>query len=513
MAEDRTRQLGRLGENFFERQCLDSHLSATPPKHDERGWDWFVEFPRNQLPAVFLDSQPPPLKILCQIKATDNFDDRRLSMKLSNFLHLTQTILPAFVVIYEFGGSNAPTKMYLCHFGLEWIAQTLKKVRQSEALGGANLHRQSMVFVADAAEEVLLGSPLADAVKSIIGTDASAYSAKKAEWLRTVGYESGAFQFSLSGAVPVSDFIDATLGLGDLKVEGIEISSLRFGIPLSVEKFSAGVLKITPTSSRMCDMHWHSGRKAGDRLQMHVVVPPLSNLPFELRKARLFNPLLNVTMRNDSVAFTAEVEPNKKYEITELASSLKFIVAASRGSLTVNFAVDGKNFARVSGVRVGRNRLFEELSKRAGIVSTFLSAIGWSKPIELPYTTLFEQGDELGVMSLCDSKLKTSITYTFDSNVEGKIGKNKCIFASPISLKLGTSDYLTAFVYWDARASAIGPKLKISAASGCRVWDVARFGEGDDQKFSGREEQFALFCRDYASQRKLQILSRQFTGV
>ncbi len=99
----RTRQIGRLAEGQFETLCISSELTASPPKHDEYGWDYIVEFPPNRLANPFLDAQPTPIKFLCQVKATDNFS-YEIPMKVSKLDHLSRATLPAFLFVVDFNG-------------------------------------------------------------------------------------------------------------------------------------------------------------------------------------------------------------------------------------------------------------------------------------------------------------------------------------------------------------------------------------------------------------------------
>jgi hypothetical protein len=145
MDPKRTAKISRLAENLFEKLCFDAGLTPSPPKHDENGWDFIVEFPHNRIPRVYLDAQPAAIKFLCQVKSTDTFTNK-VDMKVSNWDNLARTPIPAFIFILDFDGHDAPKRAYLCHFGDNRVAQTLKKVRELEKSGITDLNRRKMDF-------------------------------------------------------------------------------------------------------------------------------------------------------------------------------------------------------------------------------------------------------------------------------------------------------------------------------------------------------------------------------
>lgn len=106
-------ELGNRGEHYFEGLCLEWGR-CTKPDADEFGWDRFVDPYAVYDPTLDFDAQPSPLKLLVQIKSTKSVGTPRVAMKLSNWLHLSQTPLPAFVAIFQFAGAE-PVKGYFCH--------------------------------------------------------------------------------------------------------------------------------------------------------------------------------------------------------------------------------------------------------------------------------------------------------------------------------------------------------------------------------------------------------------
>ncbi|MFD0934656.1 hypothetical protein ACFQ12_05580 [Methylobacterium trifolii] len=197
----RTKWLARTSENFFDKACIDARLTASPPKHDENGWDFFVEMPPNRIPNIFLDAQPSPIKFLCQVKATDDFSSLRLSMKVSNFENLARTILPAFVVVIDYRGLDEPQYVYVCHFGNERISQTLKRMRELQAKNQTQLNQHEMALSAKFSEKADFHKQewLFNEILKHTNIDLSAYTRQKIELLDTLGYNEGRYRRNYPG--------------------------------------------------------------------------------------------------------------------------------------------------------------------------------------------------------------------------------------------------------------------------------------------------------------------------
>ena len=182
MDPKRTAKISRLAENLFEKLCFDAGLTPSQPKHDENGWDFIVEFPQNRIPRVYLDAQPAAIKFLCQVKSTDTFANK-VEMKVSNWDKLARTPIPAFMFVLDFDGRDEPKRAYLCHFGVDRVAQTLKKVRELEKAGIIELNQSRMDFCIDKIEEIPIdrGEALSQKVLNYTGNDFSSYAREKSQ--------------------------------------------------------------------------------------------------------------------------------------------------------------------------------------------------------------------------------------------------------------------------------------------------------------------------------------------
>ena len=251
---ERIRYISRLSENLFKKLCIQCGLSCSQPDHDENGWDAFVEFPTNSL-AVHRDGQPPPIKSLVQVKATDGQAACPIEMTISNWEKLAQTSLPSFMVLFYFNGDNDPQDIYVCHFDNHRIAQTLRKVREVESEQSLDvINHRKMMF--RPREEERLDQSVPNALKRFMansaGLDAAAYAEKKAVILRTTGFDTNSHTLKFPTSIPSGELSDVFLGLREISVQDVTIGSRRFGIELLDRKISSGIIKFTPTTFGKC---------------------------------------------------------------------------------------------------------------------------------------------------------------------------------------------------------------------------------------------------------------------
>lgn len=135
------RDLGGMGESFFDFWCRREGLTINPSIVDKTGWDYLVEFPFSSSPTTMnLHKSAPECKI--QVKATDS-KNRKLAIKLSNLRRLATSKTPTFIVFIEFSGKNHPENIFVVHLDSRLIFNILKRVYEVEKNGDTvNLHKK-----------------------------------------------------------------------------------------------------------------------------------------------------------------------------------------------------------------------------------------------------------------------------------------------------------------------------------------------------------------------------------
>lgn len=228
--EKMARNVGDLGENCFNRWCIEENIVCNKVTMDKTGTDFFVEFPLEVLDSSPESLHRPALECKVQVKATDKATGS-VQVKLSNLRRMATAPLPTFIVVIEYAGGNVPFAAYVVHFDDTLIARVLKHLHklkienQDQALNRQKLsiHYRDSVKLAD-----LTGTSIIDVFRNFIGPDLAAYVARKKNFLESLGYEKGgvSFRFGIKGEDTLLKLIDVSLGKSS-KVELINVRGFR----------------------------------------------------------------------------------------------------------------------------------------------------------------------------------------------------------------------------------------------------------------------------------------------
>lgn len=247
-------RLPEYAENSFATACSFADAIAHPPRRDQNGWDYMVEFGGKNR-SGHSDMHPAASKAFVQIKSSSN-PGRACSVKLSNALKAAQSRWPWFVVLYIASRGPAQPQIFAKHIWDKEIAQTLREVRVAENKGMAlNKKKVTIAFVeADrkSAEELIAW------METCIDLVKPDYSAEKRRIYDTVGFENGyaVGQLALL-ARDEETFFANFLGLGDgLSGTQFTVTPTRFGIMDKSPEVSLDnvTVHITPSSVGECEM-------------------------------------------------------------------------------------------------------------------------------------------------------------------------------------------------------------------------------------------------------------------
>jgi len=304
-----SRKLGDLGESVLEQWCAHTGILCNRAARDRGGWDFLLELEPAPVAAnVPLDRRLGHRRCLVQVKATDS-DRGTCAMKLSNWLRLVTSPLPAFVLVLEFGGEASPQQAYLIHVSETRMARVLRRLRELSA-ADPSVDLRSRRMALKWTEENQLSPANADVfvstLESAIGKDPQLYSAEKRRLLDSLGYEESSGEIITRIKIPEGwkgsswEELMADLQLGlveSLDTGGAELYDRRFEI-LSPEPIyvSGGPGKIEPRdrkpmTSVPLDLY-ASGRRV--RLEVDIFAASLSKEPpksirdFKLRLALAF---------------------------------------------------------------------------------------------------------------------------------------------------------------------------------------------------------------------------------
>jgi hypothetical protein len=349
------RNLGRMGESVFSQWCASVGLTANPSNVDETGWDFFVEFGFDLAPNQdFSVIHEAAFECKVQVKSTDK-KLRKLPIKLSNLKRLATAPSPAFFVFLEFDGKASPQRSFLVHFDQVLCTKVLARLNDVEHKGGKNLLHKKSMTVSYRAEDMLSdlsGTSLAAAMQKHIGPSMSQYVAHKNSYLRSVGYEDGIAELTLStdGVENMSALIDMSIGLAShVKISNLVGFKKRFG-----KKSAVPYLKESNVKLEMPDLKPSfegTAKFKGDKLgsafsfAAKLYVSPFESwVPESLRRSRIagefFDIVFNTFENSCSVTFLFR---DKEFEINLMKRSLELrkMVSARGQKIYLEFIVAG----------------------------------------------------------------------------------------------------------------------------------------------------------------------------
>ena len=229
------RNIGRMGETIFKYWCDSVGLTANISIVDERGWDFFVEFPCDSSSVLPRDLLPTPIECKIQVKSTNGKRKGR-DIKLSNLERLIKAQMPVFFCFIEFDGKKEAQAFYLVHVGKDIIEKTLKRIRELDSQGERyrlNKHKITINYTAANQLPEITGENLKRAIEKHIPGTLNQYISYKNELLDTLGFEDGKreFTFTMSGSDPVGEMVELSLGLRqEVYIDKSIGSHKRFGI-------------------------------------------------------------------------------------------------------------------------------------------------------------------------------------------------------------------------------------------------------------------------------------------
>ena len=228
------RDVGRMGENFFEAWCNSVGLTANKSQVDKMGWDYLVEFPTDHDNSLPVDLIPPAIECRIQVKSTDKYRGE-IDISLKNIERLVKTLMPTFICIFEFGGKDNPQRAFLVHVGEKVIHRTLSRLRKQKPTSCKKTNKSSLSikYGNDVKLIATNGACLMQEIKKYVPDGIEKYHKWKEQLINTLGYESGQgyINVSISGRDPITDLIDLSLGLRkNLEVSNVSIYDSRFGV-------------------------------------------------------------------------------------------------------------------------------------------------------------------------------------------------------------------------------------------------------------------------------------------
>jgi hypothetical protein len=229
------RDLGKMGERFFDGLCASVGITSNNSDTDKTGWDFRLEFPFNQKHEVPLDEQEAPIECKVQVKSTDNREGR-WKIKLSNLIRFVKTHLPTFYLFLEYDGKDFPQHGYMVHVEETIINKVLKRLREIDVAGEEpKLNKRTLTIHYDKSHELqeLSGHYLRQSIEDYIGDSFDEYVSNKRKILKTAGFDEGIGEitFSIRDEENTLELVKSSLGIsGYAQINDIVWKRKRFGI-------------------------------------------------------------------------------------------------------------------------------------------------------------------------------------------------------------------------------------------------------------------------------------------
>lgn len=243
------RDLGKMGERYFDAWCASAGITSNNSNTDETGWDYLLEFPFIQKKGVPLDEQGAAFECKVQIKSTDDRKGK-WSIKLSNLKRFVNTPLPSFFVFLEFDNIDTPQSGYIVHVDETLIGKILKRLRELDEIEeDVKLNKKTFTIHYDESHKLaeLNGNCLKQSFEQYIGDSFEEYITDKRRIIKTVGFSEGAGEitFSTKGEESTLELVKASVGISDFaEIYDIVSRHKRFGILSQKPQFNYPVAQL-----------------------------------------------------------------------------------------------------------------------------------------------------------------------------------------------------------------------------------------------------------------------------
>ncbi|OLN27139.1 hypothetical protein DVDV_2268 [Desulfovibrio sp. DV] len=349
------RDIGSMGESAFSLLCAEVGLVANKSNVDRTGWDYFVEFPYDDVGNIPLDMQKAALECKVQVKSTDKIT-YKYPLKVSNMRRLATALSPSFVIIIGFNGKGSVDEAYLIHFDDDIIASVLKKIRFLEQVKKRkSLNRATMTVYYDDTMKLaeISGQCLRDKMVSYIGADIGVYVKNKQKTLKTVGFEegSGVIHFSFAERESFEKMIDASLGISsEVDVASCQIFNSRFGIKSSeptvdLEAAKLVISSVSPFAEGVVSFSTKIGSISAI-FPCEVYVSPLAGIIAGYNRGlRIVSDCfeINGSLTSNVAEISLKFDYGKRYPLLELQNVSKFFKVLSTREADIDCVINCKN--------------------------------------------------------------------------------------------------------------------------------------------------------------------------
>lgn len=446
------RDIGAAGESYFRAWCASAGITANPSQSDAHGWDMLIEM---QTPGMSLNTSQLHEGMVegkVQIKSTDS-RKRYVDVELSNLHKMATTSLPAFFVLIEFEGSDAPSSAYIRHVDEALISQVLKRIADLTAENSkVKLNKKSLRVHFSEEVTPLTPGTLKALMQKHIGTTQSAYVEKKLQHLKSAGFEDGAYKlrFTIPNVEQLERLIDASLGKQvGVEVESIQGSAVRFGLSSPIPALAAStavlsLMQVVPDGQGTVSFRKRSN---GTTYSFPAdLYRGLINglLPMDRRKIRIDAGFLEITVKSKGdvrnteapMEVTINLQLTKPIEIEDLLKAYN-VFQLLRTPKGVDFGLDF--FGIQSSFGLNASDSFEDCSFQIATLKMIVDIkrhFEWTEPLLLTLDDIQPEIRNLEVSYPVFMSQSNDATLTYEAGDNPPVGiEADCLYV--VSIKLG----------------------------------------------------------------------------
>ena len=347
-----SRDLGRKGEIEFQRVAEAAKFIVNKSlDNDSAGWDWVLNDRLTLKPERGLDSRSAPLTCVIQVK-TKWEDNTSFDLKLSAAEQLAKDPKPAFVLCVLVNRETEEiVRTYLIHLldnNLEKVLTALRAATNSNK----DLNHSYVYFNprTDGVEFSFDKKGLRSALEQLCGIDTRAYVIRKADQLRSLGFNRRSIELKTTLRSSEDGMIDFFLGKRKEIPAVIEsITETRFNIPFEIAGFpQQGTLSFKQKPSDQCDVTLRGKQHALlSRFKGDLYLVPSSLIFTASRPFRVLSTFFDIVAKNNSFNLQAvDVDrENDRYNIDAWISMARSLVVLHAGGGVMEIRLKGRVIA------------------------------------------------------------------------------------------------------------------------------------------------------------------------
>jgi hypothetical protein len=333
-------QQGDIAETELVRLSQYSNIIPTKVQYDQKGFDFYLQFPFEPAPPGRPDLLAPELTCKVQVKGVGS-KVRGCDIRLDHWLRMVKEPIPWFVFIGVFD-ADVLARAFLVHIDERWRAAVLSRLFKAKSI--QNLARQTLRVTWNDSEELDRRERriLAASIKRQVG-DQRHYVARKLESLETLGYERHPrYSISFSWNKPWGDAeweraSDFAIGLSkSFPAEFVAVRENRFGYEKSLAEHRDVVVELPKVPSvGETRVSLLVGQEEVTTLtfstQIATAVFPF--LPPDYRKTRLVAPFLSLVFhpKTASVTFHFDLQDaSSPQRLGQLGPACEFLAMVMR---------------------------------------------------------------------------------------------------------------------------------------------------------------------------------------